>query len=116
VWFGGNQGMKPSYQGHRFPAEIIRHAVWLYRRFTLSFRDVEDLLAERGITGSYASIRRCSPGIDPFSPARDRTINPLAGWEFAFVECASVRAEMEGNLFFSPYQVVGHLANCLRVQ
>jgi hypothetical protein len=37
------------YPGFRFPAEIIGHAVWLYHRFTLSFRDIEDLLAERGI-------------------------------------------------------------------
>ena len=38
-----------SFKGHRFPPEIIRHAVWLYSRFTLSYRDVEDLLAERGL-------------------------------------------------------------------
>jgi putative transposase len=38
-----------SYKGYRFPAEIIQQAIWLYLRFTLSFRDVEDLLAERGI-------------------------------------------------------------------
>jgi len=37
----------PSYRGHRFPPEIISHAIWLYHRFCLSFRDVEDLLAER---------------------------------------------------------------------
>ena len=49
--------MKPSYKGHRFPPEIISHAVWLYHRFTLSFRDVEDLLAERGITVSYEAVR-----------------------------------------------------------
>ena len=49
--------MKSSYRGHRFPPEIISHAVWLYHRFTLSFRDVEDLLAERGITVSYEAIR-----------------------------------------------------------
>ena len=46
-----------SYRGHRFPPEIISHAVWLYYRFCLSFRDVEDLLAERGIAVSYESIR-----------------------------------------------------------
>jgi len=40
---------KISYARHRFPPEIIQHAVWLYFRFPLSFRDVEDLLAERGI-------------------------------------------------------------------
>ncbi len=48
----------PSYRGHRFPREIISHAVWLYHRFCLSFRDVEDLLAERGITVSFETIRQ----------------------------------------------------------
>ena len=47
-----------SYQGYRFPPEIISHAVWLYHRFCLSFRDVEDLLAERGVTVSYEAIRQ----------------------------------------------------------
>ena len=46
-----------SYHGYRFPPEIISHAVWLYYRFCLSFRDVEDLLAERGVTVSYEAIR-----------------------------------------------------------
>ncbi len=45
------------YHGYRFPTEIISHSVWLYHRFCLSFRDVEDLLAERGIIVSYESIR-----------------------------------------------------------
>ena len=45
------------YTRHRFPPEIIQYAVWLYYRFSLSHRDVEDLLAERGITVSYESIR-----------------------------------------------------------
>ena len=40
----------PGYRGYRFPSEIISHAVWLYHRFCLSFREIEDLLAERGIT------------------------------------------------------------------
>jgi putative transposase len=47
----------PSYRGYRFPPEIISHAVWLYHRFCLSFRDVEDLLAERGIMVTYETIR-----------------------------------------------------------
>ena len=49
---------KISYNGYRFPPEIIQQAIWLYLRFTLSFRDVEDLLAERGITVSYETVRR----------------------------------------------------------
>src|SRR2546425_10355432 len=48
---------RSRYHGHRFPAEIISHAVWLYHRFCLSFRDVEDLLAQRGVIVSYETIR-----------------------------------------------------------
>src|SRR5262244_1806976 len=47
-----------SYRRHRFPAEIIQHAIWLYLRFTLSYRDVEELLAERGLDVSYETVRR----------------------------------------------------------
>ena len=47
----------PSYQGYRFPPDVIAHAVQLYFRFSLSFRDVEDLLAQRGITVTYETIR-----------------------------------------------------------
>jgi putative transposase len=47
----------PSYRGYRYPAEIIGHAVWLYFRFSLSLRDVEELLAERGVTVTYETIR-----------------------------------------------------------
>ena len=49
---------KICFARHRFPPDIIRHAVWLYSRFTLSYRDVEDLLAERGLDISYESVRR----------------------------------------------------------
>lgn len=52
--------VKPiSYKRHRFPAEVIRYAVWLYYRFTLSYRDVEELLAQRGVEVSYETIRCC---------------------------------------------------------
>ena len=47
-----------SFTRHRFSPDIIRHAVWLYARFTLSYRDVEDLLAERGLDISYETVRR----------------------------------------------------------
>ena len=47
----------PRYHGYRFPPQIISHAVWLYYRFCLSFRDAEDLLAERGIIVSHETIR-----------------------------------------------------------
>ena len=50
---------RPSnqYKRHRFPPEIIQHAVWLYYRFNLSHRDIEDLLAVRGIVVTYESVR-----------------------------------------------------------
>lgn len=47
-----------SYKRHRFPPEIIAHAVWLYARFNLSLREIEEMLLERGIDVSYESIRR----------------------------------------------------------
>jgi putative transposase len=49
---------KSLYYRRRFPPEVVRHAVWLYYRFCLSYRDVEDLLSERGISVSYETIRR----------------------------------------------------------
>jgi transposase-like protein len=48
----------PSYRRHRFPPSIIQQAIWLYLRFTLSYRDVEELLAERGLDLSYETVRR----------------------------------------------------------
>jgi putative transposase len=47
-----------SYRRRRFPPVIIQHAIWLYLRFTLSYRDVEELLAERGLEVSYETVRR----------------------------------------------------------
>jgi putative transposase len=47
-----------SYKGHRYPVEVISHCVWLYHRFPLSFREVEELMLERGIVVSYETVRR----------------------------------------------------------
>jgi hypothetical protein len=47
-----------SFKRHRFAPSIIRHYVWLYARFTLSYRDVEEMLAERGVDVSYETVRR----------------------------------------------------------
>src|ERR1700682_4461765 len=60
-----------SYARHRFPPDVIRHAVWLYLRFTLSYRDVEDLLAERGLEISNETIRRW---VLKFGPAVGRNL------------------------------------------
>ncbi len=68
--------MGSLYRRHRFPPEIISHAVWLYHRFTLSFRDCEDLLAERGVTVSYEAIRSwCRK----FGPEYTRTLRRRQG-------------------------------------
>ena len=63
---------KSIYHRHRFPPDIIRHAVWLYFRFCLSYRDVEDLLAERGINVSYETVRRWSIRFGPLYANRLR--------------------------------------------
>ena len=71
-----------SYRRHRFPPEIIQHAIWLYLRFTLSYRDVEELLAERGLDMSYETVRRW---VLKFGPAiarrlRQRRPRPSDSW------------------------------------
>ena len=73
---------KISYAGYRFPPEIIHQAIWLYLRFTLSSRDEEDLLAERGILVSYETVRRW---VNHFGPAiaadlRKRRPKPYSTW------------------------------------
>ena len=73
---------KISYSRYRFPPVIIQQAIWLYVRFTLSFRDVEDLLAERGITVSYETVRRWVNHFGPRIAAalRKRRPKPYATW------------------------------------
>jgi transposase-like protein len=65
-----------SYSGYRFPPDIIQRAVWMYLRFTLSFRDVEELLAERGIMVTYESIRRWVLTFGPVVARRLRARRP----------------------------------------
>ena len=73
---------KIRYSGYRFPPEIIQQAIWLYVRFTLSFRDVEDLLAERGILVSYENVRRWVNHFGPTIAAdlRRRRSKPHTIW------------------------------------
>ena len=66
------------YRRHRFPAEIIQHAIWLYLRFTLSYRDVEELLAERGLDISYETVRRWVLKFGPAIARRLRRRRPGA--------------------------------------
>ena len=73
---------KLSDKGYRFPPEIIQQAIWLYVRFTLSFRDVEDLLAERGIMVSYETVRRWVNhfGLKIAADLRKRRPKPHTTW------------------------------------
>ena len=90
--------MQPfSYARHQFPAEIIQHAVWLYLRFTLSFRDVEDLLAERGIQVSYESVRRWVAKFGPLfaRQLRHRRPRPSSRWHLD-----EMAVQIGGNRFW----------------
>jgi putative transposase len=62
----------PNYHGYRFPPEIISYALWLYHRFCLSFRDVEELLANRGVTVSYEAVRQWCMKFGPLFDKRLR--------------------------------------------
>ena len=60
-WHSGGMKTQPStllYKGYRFPSEIISHCIWLYFRFSLSYRDVEEIMAERGIALTYETVRQ----------------------------------------------------------
>ena len=82
---------KISYSGYRFPPEIIHQAIWLYLRFTLSLRDVEDLLAERGVAVSCSTARHRVDRLKPVVAADLRTIElkparGLAVWCAVYLE------------------------------
>ena len=76
---------KISYVGYRFPPEIIHRAIWFYLQFTLSLRDVEDLLAERGVAVSYETVRRWVNHFGPMIAAdlRKRRQKPHTAWHLA---------------------------------
>jgi putative transposase len=88
---------KISYSGYRFPPEIIHQAIWLYLRFTLSFRDVEDLLAERGIAISYETARRWVNHFGPIIAAelRRRRPKPHSIWHLE-----EVYLKIDGRLVY----------------
>src|SRR5215813_9587216 len=76
-----------KYKNHRFPVEIISHAVWLYFRFCLSFRDVEEILLERGVIVTYEAIRKwCRKfGQDYANQLRHRRPRPGDKWPLDIV-------------------------------
>ena len=73
--------MEISFKRHRFPAEVIRQAVWLYFRFTQSLRDVEEVLAQRGVEVSYETVRMLTIKFGPLIAAnlrRRRSSHPAS--------------------------------------
>jgi putative transposase len=93
---------------HRFPAELISHAVWLYHVFSLSFRDVELILAERGVIVSYESIRRwCLKfGTSFASSLRRRRPRPGDKWHLD-----EVFIRIQGEVHYV-WRAVDHMASC----
>jgi putative transposase len=74
----------PNSRGYRFPPEIITYAGWLYHRFCLSFRDVEELLAERGVSVSYEAVRQwCLKFEAPFANRLRYRRGQLDGYHLA---------------------------------
>jgi len=73
---------RSPYHGHRFPPAVIQHVVWLYLRFTLSLRDVEEMLAERGLDLTYETVRRWVGKFGPLfaRELRKRRPRPTARW------------------------------------
>ncbi|MCX4460113.1 IS6 family transposase [Streptomyces sp. NBC_01728] len=69
----------PSYKGFRYPAEIVAYCVWLYHRFPLSFREVEELMLARGVIVSYETIRQWCAKFGPAYAAGLRRRKPRAG-------------------------------------
>jgi putative transposase len=82
------------YCGFHVPAEVISHAVWLYARFALSYRDVEELLAERGIQVRYESVRRWANrfGEEFADKLRDASGAPSASGTWTRCSCASAES------------------------
>jgi putative transposase len=74
--------IKISYRRHRFSAEIVQYAVWLYFRFPLSYRDVGDLLAERGVEVSYETVRRWALKFGQDYARKLRRLRPRADYRW----------------------------------
>ncbi len=101
-----------SFARHRFPPAIIRHAVWFCFRFALSCRDIEDLLAERGIDVSCETVRRCRKRISTSgssgsvrrssaraagTPAAPRPVGVVGDWDALISYAKSVQNVLDGN-------------------
>jgi putative transposase len=101
-----------SYRRHRFPAEIIQHAIWLYLRFTLSYRDVEELLAERGLDVSYETVRRWVLKFGPLiaRKLRQGRPRPSARWHLDEISSALPGS---GCVYGAPSTTKARSSTCL---
>ena len=99
---------KIGYAGYRFPPVIIQQAVWLYARFTLSFRDVEDLLAERGIMVSYETVRRC---VKHFGPMIGAPVRLAKGPDWALLHFDETSRHVRTAQFHQVVVAVIHNVN-----
>jgi transposase-like protein len=97
--------LKDLYKRHRFPPEIIQYAVWLYFRFNLSHRDIEDILAERGIIVSYESIR-C--WCNKFGPKYTMRLKRTRVWERGM---RRFKSTLQAQRFLSVHAAVCNLFN-----
>jgi putative transposase len=103
-----------TYRRHRFPAEIISHAVWLYHVFSLSLRDVELILAERGVVVTHESIRRWCGKFGPDFAERLRRRRPRPGdtWHLDEVLILSANSTCQrqscksGHARLGPWQII----------
>ena len=100
------------YHPHRFPQDIIRHAVWLYFRFRLSYRDIEDLLAERGIKVSYETVRRWCIRFGPVYANRLRKRSGPGGDRW-FVHEVFVRIDGRQHYLFRAVDQDGQILDVL---
>src|SRR5713101_8410541 len=105
----------PHYR-HRFPAELISHGVWLYHVFSLSFRDVELLLAERGVIVSYESVRQwCLKfGASFADNLRRRRPRPGDKWHLdeVFIRIQGVRQDRKSTRLNSSHMSISYAVFC----
>ena len=100
------------YHRHRFPSEIIRYAVWLYYRFSLSYRDVEELLAERGVNVSYETIRRWCTRFGPVYANRLRKRSGPGGDQW-FVDEMFIRIDGQQRYLYRAVDQDGQVLDIL---
>ncbi len=103
---------KPLYHRHRFPSEVIRHDVWLYYRFSLSCRDVEDLLAEREINVSYETNRRWCTRFSPIYANRLRKRSGPGGDQW-FVDEVFIRIDGQQRYLYRAVDQDGQVLDIL---